>query len=1120
MNRPRPHHLAFVLVATVMAGAPAWQPLRAQAPRILWQIGKSDGANTEFAFAPAGYRQFKEDAVFIVGRADPASAWPYVQPGPDDEWAGSRPHSFVVAFGLKQAPTTEGAGCRLVVELVDSHRSLPPLVTIAINGRPFERRLPAGGSDESVRGEEGVRVPFSWTDAFPCEALKAGNNEVRITTSDGSWIMYDNVRLEVPGDLAIVPVADETRIERVEPVPTWLNENGVTLQPLRATVWRLGDPVDGTIRGGDGQAAPARLKQGFQAVDMRVPASEAERRLPVVLELPGLAPITAEAVVHAPQVRELWLLPHSHVDIGYTHRQDDVKALQVGNLEKAMALARASAGEAATGGQFTWNPEAVWTLEHFLAAATPEKKDAFVKAVRAGEVGVDALFANMLTGLCRPEELLQAVAPALRIGALTGARPESASTCDVPGWTWGIVSALGQAGVKYFAIGPNYRDRVGTIHRWDDRPFYWKSASGHERILCWVVDNYHHHGALEPEVLAQLDRLGRDGFPFDTSFMFWVGAWPNGDVDNAPPDEQLAAKVREWNATHVLPRLRIGLAAAFFRDFEKRHGTSLEEHAGDITPYWEDGAASSSRETALNRASADRLSQASALFAARRKAEYPAAKFGAAWRSVLLYSEHTWGADISIRKPDDPMTLDQWKAKQGFALDAERQSRELLAAALPELKGAVSSIDVYNTTQWERTDVARVPARAGAFGVADERGRGVPAQRLASGELVFVARDVPAFGAKRYRILWRPPLGVEGKARVGEGGAVLETETLRVEIDTKTGAIKSLRRAGLDRDFVDARAPVGLNDFRYVLGERTQDAAANGPVKISVVDAGPVTAAVRIESEAPGCNRLVRDVRVVDGVDRVELVDTVDRKAVREKDAVHFGFGFNVPGGTVRMETPWAVVRPNEDQLPGSNRNWFTVQRWLDVSNADSGITLAPLDAPLVEVGGMTAALLGSVATSRWLTSAADSQTIYSWAQNNHWHTNYKADQPGEAVFRYVLRPHAGGYSAADASRLGMETSRPLLAAPSDARESLPRPLFAVSSPDVLVETVKRAEDGKAVVVRLFGVAGKRAVVSLKWIGMKPRAVYLTDLSEKPLQRLGETVEVPAYGVLHLLAQM
>ena len=53
--------------------------------------------------------------------------------------------------------------------------------------------------------------------------------------------------------------------------------------------------------------------------------------------------------------------------------------------------------------------------------------------------------------------------------------------------------------------------------------------------------------------------------------------------------------------------------------------------------------------------------------------------------------------------------------------------------------------------------------------VKDAQGQQVPSQRLASGELVFLARDVPAFGAKRYR--------VEGPAPRRRGGRPAPTGT-------------------------------------------------------------------------------------------------------------------------------------------------------------------------------------------------------------------------------------------------------------------------------------------------------------------------------------------------------
>ena len=130
-------------------------------------------------------------------------------------------------------------------------------------------------------------------------------------------------------------------------------------------------------------------------------------------------------------------------------------------------------------------------------------------------------------------------------------------------------------------------------------------------------------------------------------------------------------------------------------------------------------------------------------------------------------------------------------------------------------------------------------------------------------------------------------------------------------------------------------------------------------MKISIKERGPLVASLLIESEAPGCRKLTREVRVIDGLDRVDLLNTVDKLPVRAKEGVHFRFGFNVPRSTVRMDVPWAVVRAELDQLPGACKNWFTVQRWIDISNDRYGVACATPDAPLFEVGGITANLLG-----------------------------------------------------------------------------------------------------------------------------------------------------------------
>ena len=188
---------------------------------------------------------------------------------------------------------------------------------------------------------------------------------------------------------------------------------------------------------------------------------------------------------------------------------------------------------------------------------------------------------------------------------------------------------------------------------------------------------------------------------------------------------------------------------------------------------------------------------------------------------------------------------------------------------------------------------------------------------------------------------------------------------------------------------------------------------------------GPLVASVVITSTAPGCNSLARELTVSAGCDRLDIANTVDKQNIYAPEGVHFAFPFDVAEGVVRMDIPWAVARVETDQLPGACKNYFTVQRWVDVANDTLGVTLATIDAPLVEVGRITC----DPTAVGWIEHLEPSQTLFSYVMNNYWETNYKAGQDGPTLFRYSICPH-GKYDAAAVGRFGIERSQPLVAAP------------------------------------------------------------------------------------------
>ncbi|MBI5385510.1 MAG: discoidin domain-containing protein [Verrucomicrobia bacterium] len=914
-----------------------------------------------------------------------------------------------------------------------------------------------------------------------------------------------------------------------KPVQLLERRGGNRVQPVRLTIdYPYASPVEAIVKVDGAEATPLNLKFGSQSLEVTVPAADAEKQVRLTVEALGQTLMARTVLLKPVRPLDVYLLPHSHVDIGYTELQADVEKKQNSNIETGLRLVQATAGYP-EGSRFKWNVEVLWPVENYLRVATPEKRAAFLAAVKSGQVGLDAFYGNILTGLCRPEELVRLMSYATRLSDLCGVPIESAMISDVPGYTWSTVSAMQHAGVKYFSFAPNYFDRMGgTMVTWQNKPFWWKGPDGQSRVLCWCPSRGYALGHLigDGEALARflpdyLVELETNAYPYAITHLRW-----NVHGDNGSPDEKVADVVRDWNARYISPRLIMATTAEAFRAFEQRYGNQLPEFSGDYTPYWEDGAASSAQETALNRASAERLVQAEALWAMRNPGPFPATDFQDAWRNVLLYSEHTWGAHNSISQPDIPFVRDQWKVKQAFALDADKQSKQLLTQALgrPTTSSAplqpapdVLAIEVFNTTSWERTDLVTLPPDLSSGGnrVVDERGRPVLSQRLSTGELVFLADFVPPFGAKRF---WIEVGATPMRGDVRAEGHTLRHPEFTLRLDERTGGIASLISRLTKQELVDAKAVTALNDFFYLPGSDLKGLQRDRAVRIRVKENGPLVASLIVESDAPGCRKLTREVRIVSGLDRIDLINTVDKLPVRAKEGLHFGFGFNVPNGTVRMDVGWAVVRPEADQIPASCKNWFSVQRWVDISNDRFGITLAPVDAPLLEVGGITANLVGSQTDHRvWIQHLAPSQTLYSWFMNNHWHTNYRADQEGPTVFRFVLRPHSG-YAPVDAAKFGVACSQPLLAARATGKPA-PLPRLALSSDNVLVTALKPSDDGRAWIVRLFGASGKAEKVKLTWSQPGPRQTWLSDTSEKPRQKAGSTVEVPGWGIVTLRAE-
>jgi alpha-mannosidase len=939
-------------------------------------------------------------------------------------------------------------------------------------------------------------------------------------------------------------------VKAVKGLPFLSEHDGRSYQSIELSVENAGDsiPVTVQIKG----APDLMVGVGSGSRDIEVLAPEVKKTTTVAYRLLADGKTVGSGKVELQPVRKMtiYILPHSHNDIGYTEIQTNVERKQMNNLLTGIAYAEQTRDYPA-GARFVWNLEGIYAADLFLHRMNKQLQERFIAAVKDGGVALNGMYVNTLTGLCRPEELLQLFHRSREVAAMADTNVDAAMISDVPGYTWGTVTAMAQAGIKYFSVAPNYFDRIGDIlQQWEDKPFYWVSPSGKEKVLVWIPYKGYALSHGMPEGLTKkfvddyIAELKHKNFSYDISYIRW-----SGHGDNAVPDRSICDFVKYWNTSYTWPKFIISSTSTAFRAFEKRYGNELPLEKGDWTGYWEDGAASSAFETAENRASSSRMSQAEAMWVMKGATAFPADTDRDAWKNVILYSEHTWGADVSVTRPLSDKTMEQWIIKKSYATQADSLSLGLVQGALASADGSPveNAIDVYNTNSWVRAGLALVPRELSTAGdvVKDASGNVLASQRLSTGELAFVVSGVAPYAAQRVWIgrgaAGANAAGAAGASAAGSAGASaaaggdvqvdthsLDNGILHVGIDATTGVINSLKRQGIDNEFVDTDSSGGLNDYLFLQGNKLSDLQRNGPVKITVKEQGPVLAALSIESQAPGVASLVREVRLVRGADHVEITDILDKLPaeldphpgdypwanLHGKESLNIGFPFHVGDGEMRLDIPMAIMQPEKDQIPGSCKNWLEVGNWADVSNKDYGVTWVTLDAPLVEVGGITATLLGGQSNPAvWRKHIEPTQKLYSWALNNHWETNYRAYQVGIITFRYALQPH-GAYDAVAATKLSTGMVQPLIVVPASG-SVLATSKLKLSSQRLVVLSLRPSLDGKAYMVTLYNPGGQAETTELQWAGTAG-AAYISNTGEERLAPVTGPIAVAAQDVVTL----
>jgi hypothetical protein len=675
-------------------------------------------------------------------------------------------------------------------------------------------------------------------------------------------------------------------------------------------------------------------------------------------------------------------------------------------------------------------------------------------------------------------------------------------------------------------------------------PAYLQSHAEHPYpypggVFGWAVDKAEIH---------------RKPYPWDILHLRIQGQF----ADNAPPRYIMAETVKRWNESWAYPKLRLSTNKDFFEDAEQRLGSKIQTIEGDWTDWWVEGVGSGARPNAMVRNAQINAADAQtvgALASFYGSVEGPEITKGSeiVYGNASLFDEHTWGAANPWTIGDEGMDSgdQQWHWKYAKALAADDEGEVLLDRACSHLgdvlstaPGALASFYISNTAIWNRSDEvmvflpeSRVPLET-VIKVIDSRnkkelsfyesGQINPKHRNAGRFIHIAINEVPAIGVVRVDILE----GGKSKESKGElkNELVLENEFLKVTLDPKTSSVSSIYSKSLKKEIVRQDSVVGFNGYIYdeyasAGGFNHQSGRMEGNIGLDllatrsltrpgvVIDSGTndVKEWVTIESKAPGSSWIRATYSLNKNADRLDINNRIYKEATMTKESGYFAFPFALENPITRVELSGGMSGSDLPLVPGSALHMRAARRWVSFEDKEMSVALAIQDAPLIQLGGVALPYAPFPPTM----GDPEPATVYSWAYNNIWDTNFPGQQGFEMNFRYSVgasKTTGSGSGPALGARVAVGQSRRLrssMATASATQIFEEDTLLNVNDSRVRVIGLTSPKKG-FVLVRLQSFAEEKLTIKLKVHKKLTNPILSTLLGEEisPLTVNNGVVEV------------
>ncbi|MFQ6948031.1 MAG: alpha-mannosidase [Blautia hansenii] len=617
---------------------------------------------------------------------------------------------------------------------------------------------------------------------------------------------------------------------------------------------------------------------------------------------------------------------------------------------------------------------------------------------------------------------------------------------DVFGYSGALPQIMKKSGIKYFMTTKLAWNQINKV------PYdtmMWRGIDGSE-IFTHLITTLGvgqseadffttYNGMLHPDaILGGWHRYQNKDINNDILIAFGYG-----DGGGGPTREMLETSKRMEKGIRGIPKVRQEFAGNYFEELEERveGNKSLPVWEGELYFEYHRGTYTSmGRNKRSNRRCEQLLMDVELLEVLTGTSEKE--EMDKIWRTVLLNQFHDILPGSSIAEVYEV-------TKKEYA-EIESRLAEMIAEKLNLLMdGGQDKISVFNTLGFDRNDVVSL-GDCHAAALTDESGKIYPVQETAQGAVAYIT-DIPAKGGKTLQLL-DTVKEEASRIQITENG--IETPFYRISID-ENGLFTSIYDKECDREVLKAGEKGNLLrmyedkpmhydcwDIDMYYSEKYWDAEKAD--KIQWTEEGPVRATLEIQRTISN-SVIKQEIHFYADSRRIDFSTWVDWKEHQHLLKVHF------PVNIHSDEATFEVQFGNLKRKIHGNTSWDEArfescgQKWMDISEGHYGVSL--------------------LNDCKYGYSAKDSNIALTLIKSGI-EPNKTADQE-EHVFTYALYPHKEMWSAAGTVQEAYKLNQPVYAAAGELKNS-GKSFISTDKDNIIIETVKPAENGDGMIVRLY----------------------------------------------------